>query len=268
MNVTGWARNEPRVSVDGVRYRAVDIRDEAACRQAMADAAPHRVFHLGALTSPQACAQDPESAAATNVHGTVNVFSNMPGGALGLFASTCHVYGAARTIPTDEAEPLRPAGVYAQSKVDAEDWIRESMLPIVIARAFHHTGETQSSEYALAGWCARLREGASRLMVGNIDVCRDYSDVRDVVSGYALLIEEGVHREAYNLCSGQSYSMRQFIDWAKGNRALSIEVDPERMREADVPVLCGDPTRAETLGWTRKFLIKDTLAEMAGAAAS
>ncbi len=268
MKVTGWVRNEPRETIEGVQYCRVDIRDESACRQAMADAPPQRVFHLGALTSPKACTQNPEAAAATNVQGTVNVFSHMPPGSLGLFASTCHVYGPAGTIPTDEAEPLRPVGVYARTKVDAEDWIRESMLPVVIARAFHHTGETQSTEYALADWCARIREGASSLKVGNLDVWRDYSDVRDVVCGYALLIEEGAHREAYNLCSGESHSMRQFIEWAAGDRVLNIEVEEARVRAADVPDLCGDPARAEGLGWVRKYSIKDTLVAMAGSAAS
>jgi GDP-4-dehydro-6-deoxy-D-mannose reductase len=263
LKVTGWYRQRIRNRVEAVSYQQVDIRDRASCLRAMTEARPDLVFHLGAMTNPGVCETRAKAAFETNVVGSANVFSAMPPGARAVFASTCHVYGAAETFPTKESEPLMPMGVYAETKVAAEDWIRTSGLPVVIARAFHHTGSTQEPVYALSDWCAQLRQGARRLRVGNIDVRRDYSDVRDIAAGYVSVIEHGTEGEAYNLCSGTAFSLRQFIEWAADGRAVSIEQDPERMRRADIPIFCGDSGRSRALGWSPKFDLQATLRSMA-----
>ena len=166
-------------------------------------------------------------------------------------------------MPITEDHPVAPQGVYAQGKVEAENWIRGSRLPVVIARAFHHTGPGQSREYALADWCATIGEGSDRLLVGSIDVERDYSDVRDIVEGYRVLFQHGESGTAYNLCSGVARPMRQFIEWALNGREIAIELDPSRLRKHDVKVFVGCPSKAEALGWHRARNLQQTLVTMA-----
>ena len=187
----GWARTEPITPVPGVAYRSVDIREYGSVKKAMEECNPAVVFHLAAMASPRACEEDPAQAAAINVKGTEHVFTSMPEGARGLHVSTCHVYGRAPSIPFPTDAPLSPLGVYAETKAAADRWVEHSKRQIVIARAFHHTGPGQSDAYALADWCAQLRRGSVHLETGNLELRRDYCDVRDIVQGYSVLAMRG-----------------------------------------------------------------------------
>ena len=263
VSVVGWVRRPPESPVAGVRYRTVDIRSADQCGDAMALDGPDRVFHLAAKTHLADCDGDPAGAHETNVKGTRNVFHAMGKDALGILASTCHVYGPPEVLPIGEGHRTNPLGVYAQTKLDAEGVVLETSRSVVIARAFHHTGPGQSNRYALADWCQQLQSGAEVLRVGNIDVRRDYTDVRDVVEGYQVLIERGTPGEVYNLCSGRAVPMSVFIGWAANGRPVQVRTDPARLRDTEVSEFCGDPAKAEGLGWRRTRALKDTMIQMA-----
>ena len=259
----GWIRRKPTRPLSGVAYRRVDICDFGNVKSAMDEFGPTRVFHLAALTNPADCDEYPALAAAINVEGTQHVFGAMPSSARGVFSSSCHVYGQSKAPVLLESIPCRPEGTYAKTKLEAEQWIQRSGKPVVIARAFHHTGPDQSTRYALADWCDQLKCGASRLRVGNIDIERDYTDVRDIVEGYRLLAERGNAGEAYNLCSGKAYALRQYINWAVGDRLVDIQVDPGRLRANDSPNIVGSRDKVAALGWEPVHDLKQTLASMA-----
>lgn len=261
--VHGWGRQAEARRSGLSTYDQVDITDQRQCTRAMAPLKPDAVFHLAALTNLKDCEKQPILAHETNVTGTQNVFNAMPKSARGVLASTCHVYGTSNQTPLEEGHPVNPRGVYACSKYQAEEWVRASGRPVVIARAFHHTGPGQSQEYALADWCATIGKGSKRLSVGAIDVERDYSDVRDIVNGYRVLFEHGQHGGTYNLCTGVAWPMRQFIEWALAGREITIEVDPSRLRKQDSKVFVGCPIKAEALGWERIHDLRVTLATMA-----
>ena len=263
--VTGWIRRRCPKPVPGVRYRMVDIRDSAGVARAMQEDAPDEVFHLAAVTHVASCEEDPDHARATNVAGTVNVFSAMPATARGVFASTCHVYGRPESSPIPEDHARNGESVYAMTKLEAEKAVKELGRHVVIARAFHHTGPGQSTQYVLADWAAQIRRGARTLHVGDASVERDFTDVRDVVTGYAFLAREGAAGEAYNLCAGQAWPLSYFLGCLAEGRSVTIEVDPQRLRHRDVPRFCGDPTRAATLGWKPTRRIEETLAELLAA---
>jgi GDP-4-dehydro-6-deoxy-D-mannose reductase len=229
----------------------------------MAEDAPAAVFHLAALTRLSDCEDRPALAHSVNVQGSANVFGAMPEGARGLLASTCHVYGRPQVACVDEEQPTDPRGVYAQSKFDAEREALASGRDVVIARAFHHTGPGQAPTFVLANWAAQMRAGQSQIAVGDLDIRRDFCDVRDTVEGYRLLLNRGEAGTVYNLASGHAERLGTFFDWMCGGRPCAPAVQAERLRTNDIPVFCGDPARAEAVGWRRRYAIKDTLAEMA-----
>jgi len=232
---------------------------------AMKADSPAQVFHLAAITHVARCESDPEAAHATNVTGTVNVFGSMPSSARGVFASTCHVYGDPRQTPITEDHPLGGQGIYSQTKIAAEDAIRNLGKDVVIARAFHHTGPGQSTDYVLADWASQVRHGADQIRVGDINVERDFSDVRDVVAGYEVLARRGDALASYNLCSGVARPLAYFLECMTTGRNVTVDVESGRLRATDVHRFCGDPGRAVALGWRPLRSIEETLAELAQA---
>jgi GDP-4-dehydro-6-deoxy-D-mannose reductase len=247
--VSGWTRRFPDAPVSGIHYRIQDVRDRAGCARAMAEDQPHQVFHLAAVTHLASAERDPTAAHDVNVGGTHNVFSTMPTTAVGVHASTCHVYGPPLRLPVDEHHPLHPVGVYPTTKALSETAAREAAPKVVIARAFHHTGPGQSPAYALAGWAQQLAQGLSPIRVGDLRLRRDYSDVRDIVAGYRLLADSGIHKAVYNLCSGEGTPLQDFLDGLNGGMPPAVEVVSNRIRPSDIGEFRGDPAKAAALGW-------------------
>ncbi|MCB9742524.1 MAG: GDP-mannose 4,6-dehydratase [Alphaproteobacteria bacterium] len=256
----------PWVHQPGGPHRAVDITDAEAVARALHADAPEALIHLAALTHLGDAERDPARAFAVNAQGTQSVFTALPEHLPAVYVSTSHVYGPPLTLPMSEDHPLAPRGVYAQSKARAEQLAREAHPRIVIARAFHHTGPGQSTRYAFPDWARQLAErqatrSRAPLCVGDVDVRRDYCDVRDVVAGYRLLLD-APPGETVNLCSGEAPPMRRWLEEMMVDWPVPLAQDPSRLRPAEVREMRGDPSRAEALGWTRRHPLAQTLEEM------
>ena len=252
----------PDRPISQVTYRAQDVRDRDGCYRSMKLDNPDRVFHLAAMTHLQDCEAEPDRTFETNVRGSVHVISAMPTHAKAVFASTCHVYGRPETDKIGETHPADPSGQYAESKLAAEEAVLSLGRPVVVARAFHHTGPGQSDRYVLSDWATQIRSGKDVIDVGNLEVRRDFSDVRDIVRGYACLGELGEPGERYNLCSGVSRTLANLFGMLAANTMVRARVDAGRLRQDDVAVFCGDPSKARSLGWTPRISIDQTLKEM------
>jgi len=260
--VVGWVRALPPDPIPGVSYRVQDIRDADGCAAAMRDDQPDTVFHLAAMTHLADCEAHPAAAHVTNVVGTRNVFQAMPASVRGVFSSTCHVYGQPKSKRISETHPTAPKGVYAESKLEAELEIRRLGRNVAIARAFHHTGPGQSTRYVLADWAAQIRSGQSTVRVGDLNLRRDFSDVRDIVQGYIHLATSDVEPGVYNLCSGVAPTLRSMFEQLRGERACEAICDPSRVRPLDVPIFCGDPSLALSVGVPPVRSIQKTLNEL------
>ncbi len=247
--VVGWVRRAPLRPVPGVRYALVDVTDEGACRDAAARHAPHRLFHLAAVTHPGDAARDPARAQAVNVQGTRNVFGALPPGTPAVVASTVHVYGPPQSLPLSEGHPVAPRGVYARTKADAEAAALDAHDAVVLARAFHHTGPGQAPRYALADWAQQLARGRRVLRTGDVSLRRDYADVRDIVDGYIALSERAAPGAVVNLCTGRAPRLRDLIALMAPEAPVRIQEQPDRRRPDDPRVLVGDPRQALALGW-------------------
>jgi GDP-4-dehydro-6-deoxy-D-mannose reductase len=180
-------------------------------------------------------------------------------------------------VPIGEDTPCHPASPYGRSKLAAEHAALDAHarlgVGVICVRAFNHTGPGQSPAFLVPGLATRIvtaeRAGADEIVLGNGSPVRDFTDVRDVVRAYALLVDHGEPGEVYNVCSGRGVRVADLADalLARASRQLRITTDPDLLRPVDVPVLVGDPSKLVTAtGWTPSIPLDDTLADVLDAA--
>ncbi len=257
----------------------VDVGDAHAVADLVAAVQPDGVFHLAGLSFVPDSHADPTAVFRTNALGTIHVLAAVRAQrpeCRVLVVGSAEAYGliGADDLPVREDCPLRPLTPYGASKAAADliaaQWARGYGLPIVSVRPFNHIGPGQRPPFVCADFARQLAaiergQQEARIEVGNLDVVRDFSDVRDVVAAYAALWEHGVAGEAYNVCAGVGHSVREMLDTLIELSGLRVEVQvvAARVRAAEVPRIVGsaDKLRAAT-GWTPRHAWRDTLADV------
>ena len=266
---------------DGERIDVTHLRD---VRHAVSETLPDAIAHLAAVSFAPDAAANPANAMEVAVGGTTNVLEavrSMPHPAVVLVAGSSEVYGlpASEDLPLREDSPLHPRKAYALSKAAQESvalaYAARFDLRVVVTRSFSHTGPGQADHFVVPAMTRRVHElaiGASRdIRVGNLDVRRDMSDVRDVAEAYRLLLELAVGGDpvarglVVNVCSGRSVAVRWIVE--ELCRLARVEprlrVDPDLVRPNDAPDVRGDPTLMHQLtGWQAHTPLTTTLAEM------
>ena len=263
------------LSRDGVVDEQIDICDADALHRAVAARRPEGIFHLAAIAYVPEAEGDAERAHRVNVDGTRNLLDAAANvGARVLFVSTGAVYGdgAGSTPPFHEDAPLRPLGVYARTKADAEAECiaRSQRQAIVRVRPFNHTGPGQAPSYACSGFAKQIVEvelgvRAPIVEVGDLEAERDFCDVRDIVRAYALALESGEAGAVYNVCSGAPTRIGDILAALLDLASLKIEIrtDRKRLRDCEPSRLWGSNGRiATTLGWRPEITLRRTLADM------
>jgi GDP-4-dehydro-6-deoxy-D-mannose reductase len=255
-----------------------DVADGAAVRRVMADVQPEAVYHLAAMTHVGESWENPSQVLKVNVLGTAEMLAaarTLKVVPTTLVVSSAEVYGVVTPaqLPLGEDTPTAPATPYAASKLAAEAvalqaW-RGYRQPVVVVRPFNHIGPGQSPNFAVPALAKRIvdarRSGAGTLRVGTLTTRRDFTDVRDVVVAYRLLITEGVPGTVYNVCSGRDVAISEVAEQllALADAKLELVTDPELVRPVDVPVLRGDAglLHAAT-GWSPSIPLATTLADV------
>lgn len=256
----------------------VDVTDRTQVSDALAAARPDAVYHLAAQSSVRLSWDDPADTFSVNVLGTVQLL-----GAVGsvvpearvLIVSSVEVYGAVAPadLPVGEDAPFAPVNPYAASKAAAELAGLQAHLgrglQVIRARPFNHTGPGQTTRFFVPDLARQIieadRSGASEVRAGNLVVKRDFSDVRDVVRAYRLLIEKGSPGGVYNVCSGRSVSLEDVVRrlLALAGTDLPLVMESSRLRPVDVPDLRGDPSRLhEATGWQPAYDLDRTLTDV------
>jgi GDP-4-dehydro-6-deoxy-D-mannose reductase len=150
-------------------------------------------------------------------------------------------------------------------------YFRSYGLPILRTRAFNHEGPRRGDVFVTSNFAKQVAEiEAGRrkpvIDVGDLTPRRDYSDVRDIVRGYWMLLERGEAGDVYNLCSGRTWTIQQVLEFyldRSRTKGISVRVDPERLRPSDVMVLEGDPAKIhKALGWQTEIPFDRTLTEL------
>lgn len=257
----------------------VDLRDAGHLQRVVAEIKPDAVIHLAAQSFVPESFKDPRETFDINFTGTLHLLQALKlAGFRGrmLFVGSGDMYGlvAPEALPIVEGHPLRPRSPYAVSKVAAEalcyQWSQTEPFEIVMARSFNHIGPGQSERFVIADFArqvAQIQQGQREavLQVGDIDVTRDFTDVRDVVRAYALLLERGHNGEVYNVCSGVERSIRDLLTLLleRAGVAARIEQDPARLRAAEQRRVYGsfEKLRRDT-GWSPAIPLEQTLTEI------
>jgi GDP-4-dehydro-6-deoxy-D-mannose reductase len=267
-------------TLGGLRPEAIhvaDVLDAAAVERVVAAVAPDGILHLAGVSFVPDAVADPFAAFRINVLGALHVFAavqrQQPACRV-LAVGSSDAYGAvaAEELPIRESCPFRPLTPYGASKAAldllAYQWAHGAGLDVVAVRPFNHTGPGQRPDFVCPDFARQLvavarRERPPVLSVGDLEVVRDFSDVRDVVAAYVAVWERGARGSAYNVCSGVGRSVRSVLETLIELVGVDvrIEVTPARMRGATVPALVGsaDALRAAT-GWEPRIAWAETLA--------
>jgi len=257
-----------------------DLRDTASVRRLLTTASPTHVIHLAAQSFVGTSWHTPGETLTNNISCQLNLREGIRELKIVprfLVIGTSEEYGLvhADEVPITEDNPLRPLSPYAVSKVTQDmmgfQYFKSYGLPIMRTRAFNHEGPRRGEVFVTSNFAKQIAEIEAGLrepviFVGDLKPKRDYSDVRDIVRGYWMLLDRGQPGEVYNLCSGRSWVIQQVLDFfleQSTRKGISVEVDPARLRPSDVMVLEGDPAKIQkAVGWAVEIPFERTLKDL------
>ncbi|MHB1389692.1 MAG: GDP-mannose 4,6-dehydratase [Thermoleophilia bacterium] len=255
-----------------------DLGDRTAVSAALEQEQPDVIIHLAALAQVAGAWDNASAIMEANVVGTQALMQSLHAQAPGarvLLISSSEVYGQAAPdeMPMTETSHLRPGNPYSVSKL-AQEFVglqyREAFgMEVVIARPFNHIGPRQVGNFVVASFARQIAEieAGQRepvLRVGNLESARDFTDVRDIVAGYHLILTHGVPGERYNVASGKSHLISEILDILLSLARVKprIEPIPELMRPSDTPVVIGDSSRLRALGdWQPRVPLETSLTD-------
>lgn len=227
-------------------YFSADLTDAKAVKAVVEHVQPDIVVHLAAIAFVGH--DDPNAFYNVNIGGTRNLLQALselekPPEAV-LVASSANVYGNSTAGVLSESLAPNPANDYAVSKLAMEHVARlySNSLPIIITRPFNYTGVGQANNFLIPKIVTHFRNRSSRIELGNIDVWRDFSDVRYVVRAYAALIEAKAFNHVVNVACGKMHSLREVISLCENitSHSLQIDINPQFVRPNEIKQLCGD----------------------------
>lgn len=265
----------PQVVLESWDLPGVDITAPETYRARLREAQPVWLVHLAAFSSAQHSFAAGEEVRRVNVEGTRALLETVREASPAtrvLAVSSADIYGTAGADGTplaelalDQCEPRNP---YAASKLEMEQMIVEDFNDITVrVRPFPHIGPAQGPGFVVADFASQIAaieagQQAPQLRVGNLTAVRDFTDVRDVVRAYRLLLEQGAAGAVYNVASGRAVGIQEILDQLLQLSAAQIEVvqDPARMRPSDVPILIGSAAKLTALtGWQATIPLPESL---------
>jgi nucleoside-diphosphate-sugar epimerase len=230
-----------------------DLTHCDALRSEVQEARPDVVLHLAAISFVGHAHDD--AFYAVNVVGTTNLLNALAGLPTRprrvLLASSANVYGNADRSPIEETAPPAPVNHYGMSKLAMEYMARTfaDRLDLVVSRPFNYTGPGQDDHFLIPKLAAHFARRVPSIALGNLDVEREFNDVRMVCSAYLLLLAHGEPGETYNICSGQPHQLRDVIDSFSrmAGHVMTVEANPALVRANEVHCLYGSPAKLQAL---------------------
>ncbi len=259
--------------------RQVDLKDDERVRQLLAGCMPDAIYHLAAQAFVPRSFESPWETLENNIRSQLNIIQACLALDIQpriLIISSSEIYGAVEPnqLPMTEDTAIQPANPYSVSKA-AQDMLGlqfylSHQLPIMRARPFNHIGPGQSIQFVAPAFAAQIAkiEAAGQepfIYVGNLQAKRDFTDVRDIVRAYHLIVEKGRPGQAYNVASGKAYSIRHLLDTLLGLSGIPIKirVDSARLRPVDVPEIRGDSSKLRRdTGWRPALAFEDALKDV------
>lgn len=247
---------------------SVDLTDAEAVRIAIHQVQPTHVVHLAGIAFVGH--GKPDDFYQVNLFGTLNLLSalvELPKPPRVLIASSANIYGTPDTEVIDESVCPAPVNHYATSKLAMEHmaYTYFDRCSMVIARPFNYTGVGQTEQFLIPKIVGHFKRKAPVIELGNLDVSRDFSDVRDTVATYVALLESDAHSQVVNVCSGRAIALRTVLSEVGRLAGYEIEVrvNPAFVRANEIPVLRGSRARLESLvDCSKPRQLEETLAWM------
>jgi GDP-4-dehydro-6-deoxy-D-mannose reductase len=255
-----------------------DLCDAEAVASLIERMKPAMIVHLAGQSNVPLSLAEPETTLANNILGTLHLLdacrTHAPNARL-LIVSSSEVYGPTppEAQPLQEDRPLRPINPYAVSKAAQEmlavQYAHSYGLDVVVARPFNHIGPGQTDRFVVSAFARQVveveRGERQAIAVGNLDAARDFTDVRDVVRAYGLLLERGERGGIYNIGQGTAVVVGDLLGMLcrLAQAAITIERDPARLRPSEAPVMMADTTRLrQATGWQPVIPLAQSLDEI------
>ncbi|MFC1583956.1 GDP-mannose 4,6-dehydratase [Fibrobacterota bacterium] len=271
---------KPYRKLKHVTYCTGDLLDEKKLSQALKEYRPDEIYHVAAQNSVGLSQKKPLDTLKTNFLGTQILFEcvrkTVPRSRI-VFISSDELYGSGKGVVDvihTESDPVIPLTPFATSKAScellAQQYINSHKMDIIIVRPFHFSGPYQSIQFVLPAVAKQIAEiilfdGELSIFTGNLDVSRDYLDVRDLARAITLLFPLGKTGEIYNICSGKARTIRDLVNIliTITGKPIDIRIDPSRERPVDIPLLVGSPEKMMNLtGWKPIISIEDSLNDL------
>lgn len=239
---------------------------------------PDYIIHLAAQSSVSVSWKRPNLTVDINIKGCLNLLDAVRECQLSpriLLVGSGEEYGHIHIedTPIIENTVLRPGNIYAATKacqnMIGSIYAKAYHMDIMMVRAFNHIGPEQAPLFVVADFCnqvASIEKGLAKpvIRVGNLSAKRDFTDVRDVVRAYGLLIQKGHSGETYNIGSGHAIAIQTLLDMilSMSQTDISVETDPEKLRPVDVPIIEADISKVTACtGWTPEISLETTIGE-------
>jgi len=262
-----------------MEYRSLDISKSHELKRFYEKIFVDEIYHLAAVANTRTANKEPQKAVDVNVGGTTNlcelVRQNRDVKLLVIGTSQEYKVKSGSDVVYVEDDQLEAGSIYGASKICAEliglEYQRQYDLDIYFTRSFNHSGPGQESSYVLSDFakqCVEIKFGRKEavLNVGNIDVSRDFLDVRDVVSAYVDIVTKGEAGEVYNVCSGKTYLLRDLLKILisyTGRHDIKVHEDLDRIRNKDPFEIRGDNTKlTHQTRWRQRVAVQTMLKDL------
>lgn len=269
------------IQLPAENIHTIDLTDEQETQSLFQRVNPTQVYHLAALAAVGSSFTSPSKVLLLNTQLQINVLeaikTHCPNARTLIIGSAQEYDFTAKPpiSPVDEEHPLGPANPYGVSKVDQDllglSYFYSYGIPVIRARPFNHIGERQTTDFAVAAFAkqiADLEKKASTesdfkpsIQVGNLSAVRDFTDVKDMVTAYSILMEKGLPGEVYNIGSGSGTKMHDILEMLLGLSELQIRivVDQAKLRPIDTPQIVANASKIRKLGWQPSIPLHETV---------
>lgn len=249
----------------------LDLTDATALTELLTKLAPTQIYHLASISSVADSFDQERQIIEANTQLQANLLAAVekicPQAKI-LHISSAAIY-APNPMPMDENSPIEPTNPYAKSKWQQELLNQDyPQLKIVTARPFNHIGERQSPAFVVAAFAQQIAlieaQQQQEITVGNLDSVRDFTDVKDMVKAYTLLMDQAEPGETYNIGSSQGYQISDILNQliALSHARIEVVVDPQRLRPSDNPYVVANNQKIIKLGWRPLIPMDETLARI------
>lgn len=270
----------PGESLDfpGIDLYDLNLLDKNAIVKLLKQVQPDYIFHLAAQSSVSLSWARPDLTIDINIKGSLYLFdaireSGLTPRVLVIGSGEEYGYIKPEETPVDEDTVLRPGNIYAATKacqnMIGSIYAKAYKMPLIFVRAFNHIGPEQSPIFVVSDFCKQVADieagkQPAVIEVGNLTAKRDFTDVRDVVRAYGLLIQKGVPGETYNIGSGRALAIEDILYMILKHSACDIQVhvSPQKLRPVDIPVIEADISKLKNcISWEPKISLEQTIEE-------